>query len=1233
MNLLELFVKIGVKDEVSSKLETVSATAIAKGQLIASAIQNAVQRAMGAIQSFLGSALSAFGQYQQQVGGMETFFGDSANTVIANAKRAYETAGMSANQYMSNVSGFAMSLITSVAKRRNKVVQQDTETQAKALDTQVDNLSEALSRNLTNRQRELSAEYQARSDELSDELEQLQDALARQLKERQKALDKEVSDFQKATDKRLKEIDREYTERLKLTDEEEYRRIKALQDQNDALDAETDAERKAQKSREQQQKIADLKREAATAKFIEDREKAERELADYLADIEQDSREEQRNEQKKANNDEIQRIKDEFDRKRKQIREQQSQEVEDYKETRARELEELRESNARKLEEMSEANRRTIKEQQRANRDILRDMQNAHNDELQAMRDSNSRQLRELQNSLANQKSALADSADAIGDYIETTAEDQAEAARIADMAMRDMSDNANKMGTDIGMIEAAYQGFAKDNFTMLDNLRLGYGGTRHEMERLLQDAEAIKAKNGEVVDYSISNFADIVEAIHVIQEEMGITGTTADEANKTVEGSINKMRAAWENWLVAVASGQGDVGEATENLLESIEVVINNVAPVIKTTLKTVFDYVQEHGPEVFERLKNAILDSLPPEWREKVDGAIQKIETFINKVGEIIDSLGGVEGIADNAIKTFNTFGDSVNFVATVLGPIAPLLLGIGATSMAIAPIVTLFQSIGSAVSTLTGLFGGAGTAATSMGTAAAAGAGQAGAAATGAGGAFAGLSGAVSTAGTAVASALGPAAIAGGAVAGVGLLTNEILESTGAIDRFKKSVEEGAYDATENFTHMSSVAVEESTKASSAYNGAATDIDASTSEAARSVVENSGSIQESIKSQSEATGNWTEAIKSFFGGMTEATTTSSGEMKNVLLTDLDSMNTGVTVGTASMGSAWSQSMADMKQSAIDASSGVKVETASMLTDIRANFSGSGELLKTSGNSMVAGFGEGAEHGGAWENVKNFFKGILNWIVQNKGPIDRDRQALVPAGNAIMQGLRDGSERGWPDVQGFFLGIPNSITGLFSGSGSWLQGNGVEILNGLQSGMGNAWNSVASFVSSIPSGITGAFSNAGDWLVGAGSNIMTGLYNGLVSIYNNYIQPLISGVGQWMQQHKGPESYDKKLLVNNGKWIMGGFQSGLESGFEGGVIPYVSGMGRDIQDALGASVSSPFATTVGRAVGTQQQRQQPTMITAILELDRVQFGRLVYQLNGEETQRMGVNLAGGMA
>jgi phage-related protein len=142
-----------------------------------------------------------------------------------------------------------------------------------------------------------------------------------------------------------------------------------------------------------------------------------------------------------------------------------------------------------------------------------------------------------------------------------------------------------------------------------------------------------------------------------------------------------------------------------------------------------------------------------------------------------------------------------------------------------------------------------------------------------------------------------------------------------------------------------------------------------------------------------------------------------------------------------------------------------------------------------------------------------------------------------------------------------------------------------------------------------------------------------MTGLYNGLVSIYNNYIQPLISGVGQWMQQHKGPESYDKKLLVNNGKWIMGGFQSGLESGFEGGVIPYVSGMGRDIQDALGASVSSPFATTVGRAVGTQQQRQQPTMITAILELDRVQFGRLVYQLNGEETQRMGVNLAGGMA
>ena len=114
---------------------------------------------------------------------------------------------------------------------------------------------------------------------------------------------------------------------------------------------------------------------------------------------------------------------------------------------------------------------------------------------------------------------------------------DTARAAQVADRAITDMSDNANKMGTDISMIQNAYQGFAKQNFTMLDNLKLGYGGTKEEMERLISDANKLKEANGETADLTIESYADIVEAIGLVQDEMGITGTTAKEASTTIQG------------------------------------------------------------------------------------------------------------------------------------------------------------------------------------------------------------------------------------------------------------------------------------------------------------------------------------------------------------------------------------------------------------------------------------------------------------------------------------------------------------------------------------------------------------------------------------------------------------------------------------------------------------------------------------------------------------------------
>ena len=156
---------------------------------------------------------------------------------------------------------------------------------------------------------------------------------------------------------------------------------------------------------------------------------------------------------------------------------------------------------------------------------------------------------------------------------------DTAKAAEIADMAIQDMSDNANKMGTDMASIQNAYQGFAKQNYTMLDNLKLGYGGTRGEMERLLADAEKLSG-----VHYDISNLSDVYEAIHVIQTEMGITGTTMLEGSATVSGSIAQMQAAWQNFLTAVGDGGRtmDLSATVDALLEATGAMLSNAIPTI---------------------------------------------------------------------------------------------------------------------------------------------------------------------------------------------------------------------------------------------------------------------------------------------------------------------------------------------------------------------------------------------------------------------------------------------------------------------------------------------------------------------------------------------------------------------------------------------------------------------------------------------------------------------------
>lgn len=174
-------------------------------------------------------------------------------------------------------------------------------------------------------------------------------------------------------------------------------------------------------------------------------------------------------------------------------------------------------------------------------------------------------------------------------------------AAKKADMAITDMADNANKMGSDISSIQTAYQGFAKQNYTMLDNLKLGYGGTKEEMKRLLDDAT--KLSN---VEYDISSYADIVDAIHVVQTEMGITGTTAKEASETISGSINAAKSAYENLMTGLADENANLDGLIDNMADSVFTVIDNVLPRIMEVVPRIVDTV----PKLVGRLSAAFAD-----------------------------------------------------------------------------------------------------------------------------------------------------------------------------------------------------------------------------------------------------------------------------------------------------------------------------------------------------------------------------------------------------------------------------------------------------------------------------------------------------------------------------------------------------------------------------------------------------------------------------------------------
>lgn len=325
---------------------------------------------------------------------------------------------------------------------------------------------------------------------------------------------------------------------------------------------------------------------------------------------------------------------------------------------------------------------------------------------------------------------------------LSSVAGDTKKAANVADMAMRDMADNANKFGTDMGSIQTAYQGFAKQNYTMLDNLKLGYGGTKEEMQRLLKDAGKLTGQK-----YDISNLSDVYNAIHTVQEKLGVTGTTAKEAGRTFSGSFSAMKASVKNLLGNLATG-GDVEGAMESVVKTASVFLfQNAVPMVgrvlkalpravNNGLKSAVPELKANGAALLKNIRSGILSALP----SSMGGIAEKIFDSIGPLGEgfrstlpEISAFGGtlLASVSEAALAFLPVISSAVSGIQTMLPAVmpvistvvaslsgvfsaaAPVIFGlIGAISAAVvnlAPVFsTVFSGIGKKVEQVLGFIG---------------------------------------------------------------------------------------------------------------------------------------------------------------------------------------------------------------------------------------------------------------------------------------------------------------------------------------------------------------------------------------------------------------------------------------------------------------------------------------------------------------------------------------------